>query len=186
MSFWNREDDLERELRARRPEPRPELVEEIARMVGRERPRRSDRPIRLGVAVAFSAAMLIALGAFGGLSYAANGVSHAVSSAVHAIAPAQPVKFVPAPAESSAMAQYKVAVCFHGHTLNIDSHAVHALLKNGATFGPCGGGAFKPNEALVVACFKAHNVSIAKTSANSKSKRAKLKKLGITLGYCKT
>src|SRR5512146_1863047 len=91
MSFWNREDDLERELRAQRPEPRRELVEEIARMVGRERPRRSDRPIRLGVAVAFSAAMLIALGAFGGLSYAANGVSHAVSSAVHAIAPAQAV-----------------------------------------------------------------------------------------------
>ena len=183
MGFWRRQDDLEHELRTRRPQPRRELVDGIARMIGHEHSRRSDRPLRIGVAVGLSAAMLAVLGAFGGLSYAANGVSHAVTAAVHVVAPTPAA--VPTISESSAMAQYKVALCFHGHTLNVDSHAVPALTRNGATPGPCSGGAFKPNQKLVVACFKGHNVSIAKTSAKTKAQRNKLRKLGITVGYCK-
>jgi hypothetical protein len=182
MGFWRRQDDLERELRAHRSEPRRELVDEISsRIVGESRTS-AGRKARFGVAVALTAAMLAALGAFGGLGYAANGVSHAVTAAAHVVVPNKAA--VPTISESSAMAQYKVAMCFHHHTLNVDSHAVHALVANGATLGACSGGAFKPNEKLVVACFKGKNVSIAKTSANSKAEQAKLKKLGITLGSC--
>jgi hypothetical protein len=185
MGFWRREDDLERELRASRPEPRRELVDDIARMVGASRSR-SSRPARIGVAVALSAAMLATLGAFGGLSYAANGVTHAVSSAVHVVTPAaKPVKFIPAPAVSSSQAQYKVAMCFHGHTLNVDSHAEGALTAAGATPGPCTGGAFQPSTKLVVACLRGHNISIAKSAADTKKERQKLKSAGITLGFCK-
>lgn len=185
MSFWRREDDLERELRAQRPEPPRELVDGIVSRIAGERRRGAGRKARLGVAVAISAGMLGALGAFGGLSYAANGVTHAVTAAVHVIAPAKPVKLIPAGSQSSAMAQYKVAMCFHGHTLNVDSHAAGALEGAGAKPGACSGGAFKPNEKLVVACFKGHNIDVAKTSANTAKKQKALKKLGIKLGFCK-
>jgi hypothetical protein len=188
MGFWKREDDLERELRSRRPEPRRELVDDIARMVAR-RPRGTGRRLRFGVAVALTAGMLGALGAFGSLSYAANGVSHAVAVAVHAVTPSR--ASMPTISESSAMAQYKVALCFHGHTLNVDSHATGALEGAGASVGACRGGAFKPNEKLVIACFKGHNISLAKTTVTAKTKKAqkaklaKLKKLGIKPGFCK-
>jgi hypothetical protein len=182
MGMWRRQDDLERELRAQRPEPRRELLDGIANKIVGER-RRSDRKLRLGVAVALSAGMLAALGSFGGLSYAANGVSHAVTSAVHAVVPTQ--TNAPSVSYSSAMAQYKVAMCIHGHTISVDSHAVNALKRAGATGGACGGGAFKPSTPLVAACFKGTNITIAKSAQDSRSERAKLKKFGITPGRCK-
>lgn len=182
MRFMRRQDDLERELRAQRPEPRRELVDGIASRIVGERRHGASRGARLGVALALSAGMLAALGAFGGLGYAANGVTHAVSSAVHAVAPAQ--SSAPSVPYSSAMAQYKVEVCFHDHTLSVDSHAEGALESAGATPGACSGGAFKPATKLVVACFKGHNVSIAKSSVSTKAKVAKLKKLGIKPGFC--
>lgn len=200
MGFWRREDDLERDLRAQRPEPRRELVDEIASRIVGERRRGASRKARLGLAVALTAGMLGALGAFGGLSYAANGVSHAVTAAVHVITPAKAVKLVPDGSESSAMAQYKVALCFKGHTIDVDSHAVPALTKNGATVGPCAGGSFKPSTKLVVACFHGQNVDVAKSSVTVKktkhmskfehhrlqqAKIHKLTKLGFKLGFCK-
>jgi hypothetical protein len=181
MGMWRRQDDLERELRARRPEPRRELLDGIANKIVGER-RRSDRRLRLGVAVALSVGMLAALGSFGGLSYAANGVSHAMTAAVHAVVPTQ--ANAPSVSYSSATAQYKVAMCFHGHTLSVDSHAVNALKRAGAKEGACAGGAFQPSEKLVVACFKGQNVSIPKAAQDTPAERAKLKKLGITPGFC--
>ncbi|MGH3000504.1 MAG: hypothetical protein ACRDNM_14495, partial [Gaiellaceae bacterium] len=94
MGLWRRQDDLERELRAQRPEPRRELVDGIASRIVGERRRGTGRKARLGVAVALTAGMLGALGAFGGLGYAANGVTHAVDAAVHVITPAKPVKLI--------------------------------------------------------------------------------------------
>ncbi|MGH7191104.1 MAG: hypothetical protein ACREF0_18190 [Acetobacteraceae bacterium] len=161
-----------------------------SRIVGEHR-RGTGRKARLGVAVALTAGMLGALGAFGGLGYAANGVTRAVTAAVHVIAPAKPLKLIPAGSQSSAMAQYKVAMCFHGHTLDVDSHAVGALEGAGAKPGACAGGSFKPSEKLIIACFKGHNIDLAKVSVtgkNLKVRRAKLKtlhKVGITLGFCK-
>jgi hypothetical protein len=183
MGFWRAQDDLGRELRAQRPQPRRELVDGIASRIVGGRRRGAGRPARLGVAVALTAAMLAALGAFGGLSYAANGVAHAVNAAAHVVVPDK--TNMPTISESSAMAQYKVAMCFHNHTINVDSHAVHALTANGATVGACSGGSFKPSEKLVVACFKGKNVSIAATSAKTDAQKETLKKLGLTLGYCK-
>jgi hypothetical protein len=183
MGLFRREDGLERELRAKRPEPRRELLDGITSRIVGERRRRSDRPLRLGVALVLSVGMLGALGAFGGLGYAANGVSHAVASAVHVVVPTTAA--TPNKADTSAMAQYTVTMCFHGHTLNVDSHAQHALEAAGATPGACNGGAFKPASKTVVACFKGNNVSIAKSSAKSKAQKAALKALGITLGRCK-
>jgi hypothetical protein len=183
MGFWKREDDLEHELRAHRPKPRRELSDGIVNRIVGERRSGAGRKARFGVAVALTAGMLAALGAFGGLSYAANGVSHAVASAVHVVAPVS--KVVPTISESSAMAQYKVAMCLHGHTIQVDSHAANGMAHAGATPGPCSGGSFKPNEKLVVACFKGTNVDIAKTSGDTKKEAAKLKQLGIKLGFCK-
>ncbi|MDE3191244.1 MAG: hypothetical protein KGL94_10560, partial [Acidobacteriota bacterium] len=162
--FWRRQDDLERELRAHRPEPRRELVDEIARMVAGERRRAGGRAARLGVAAALTAGMLGVLGAFGGLSYAANGVTNAVTAAVHLVAPAKPVKLIPAGSQSSAMAQYKVTLCFHGHTIDVDSHAVDALVSAGATQGACHGVPPKPDQKLIRACFHGQNVSLSDPS----------------------
>jgi hypothetical protein len=183
MGFWKREDDLERDLRAHRPKPRRELSDGIVNRIVGERRSGAGRKARFGVAVALTAGMLAALGAFGGLSYAASGVSHAVASAVHVVAPVS--KVVPTISESSAMAQYKVAMCLHGHTIQVDSHAANGMAHAGATPGPCSGGSFKPNEKLVVACFKGTNVDIAKTSGDTRKEAAKLKQLGIKLGFCK-
>ena len=88
--------------------------------------------------------MLAVLGAFGGLSYAANGVTHAVSSAVHVITPAQPVKFDPGAGLSSSQAQYRVAMCFFRHTISVDSHFVRLFELLGAKHGACKGGRFQP------------------------------------------
>lgn len=183
MAFFGRQDHLERELRTHGPEPRRELLDGIASKIVGERRRRTGRGVRLGVSVALSVGMLGALGAFGGLSYAANGVSHVVASAVHVVAPNTAA--IPSKSDSSAMAQYKVEMCFHGHTLSVDSHAQSALEAAGAKPGACGGGAFKPATATVVACFKGNNVSITKSSVNTKAQKAKLKNLGITPGFCK-
>ena len=183
MGFLRRQDELERELRAQRPAARRELVEGIASRIVGERRRGAGRSARLGVAVALSAGMLGALGAFGGLSYAANGVSHAVDAAVHAVVPTKSA--APSISYSSAMAQYKVAMCFHGHTLSVDSHAQGALESAGATPGACSGGAFHPAEKLVVVCLDGHNISIAKAATKTKADLAKLKKLGIKPGFCK-
>src|SRR5437762_3151069 len=123
--FWNRRDDLERELRATRPQPPPELLDALETRIHESGYRRPQRALRVGVAGALTAGMLAALAGFGGLGYAATGVSHAVKSAVHVVTPAH--KAGPTGALSSATAQYKVQMCLHGHTISVDSHAVRGL-----------------------------------------------------------
>jgi hypothetical protein len=162
--FLRGEDDLEHELRANRPEPRRELVDGIAAMVGRQSRRGSGRRARAGVAVAISVALLAALGAVGQLSYAANGVTRAVSSAVHVIAPAK-AHIVPASALSSAQAQYFVAVCFLGQTMNVSSAEVDAFVSNGAADHACKGGAFAPGQKQAWECVNGTNVRVLKSQA---------------------
>ena len=176
MMMWRREDDLERELQARRPEPRRELVDGILSRIDGDRDRRPTRPLRLGVAVALTGAMLVALGSFGGLSFAASGVSHAVRSAVHVVAPDRSAD--PSTSLSSAMVQYKVAMCFHGHTINVDSHAVNALKAAGATVGACRS-ARLPKGKVATMCFKGRNITVARQDV------AALRKLGFKPGFCK-
>jgi hypothetical protein len=76
-------------------------------------------------------------------------------------------------------------MCFHGHTLSVDSHAVGALESAGATPGPCAGGRFQPAVRMLTACFKGRNVSIEKSATITKAQRVRLLKLGIKLGFCK-
>ena len=67
------EDSLDRRLRAMRPEPRQSLVEEIERTVRGPVGARRRVP-RFGFAVALTAALVAALGATGGMGYAASGM----------------------------------------------------------------------------------------------------------------
>ena len=76
-----KDSELERELRRNRPQARDEFVQMLSNRVEREsRFSRSFRSRIAGVAIA-SAVMLAALGAFGGISYAANGVKDVVNVA---------------------------------------------------------------------------------------------------------
>jgi hypothetical protein len=190
MGRWRRGDELERELRSHRPEPRRELVDDIAgRIVGR--PGRTGFRMRVGVAVALTAGMLTALGAFGGLSYAADGVGHAVYSAVHVVVPTKASQ--PSIAMTSAQAQYRITVCFHGFTLEVDSHFVRLLEALGAKPGACKPpphhrghrghhffGVFKPSTKKAVMCFEGKNTVVAKVEESD------LTKLHFKRGYCKT
>ena len=143
--FWKREDKLERELRAQRPEPRAEFMQSLeSRVVGKAY-RRPARSFRLGLAAALTVGMLVALASFGGLSYAATGVSHAVKAATHVVAPAHQAKVaVPSAPLSSAQAQYLVAMCFFGHTIYIDSRAAKIVRALGAQGRPVQGRPARP------------------------------------------
>jgi hypothetical protein len=177
-SFWRRDDDLERDLLAHRPEPRSHFLSTVASRIDSDRRRRPTRsPLRLGLVVALSIAILVALAGFGALGYAASGVSHAAKSAVQIVAPARDAH--PNSGLSSARAQYLVAVCFHGHTIRIDSHAVDALLAAGAKLGACGGGAFRPATPQARMCFRGNNVTVAKKDVQA------LLRLGFKSGFCK-
>ena len=137
--------------------------------------------MRLGLAAALTIGMLVALASFGGLGYAATGVSHAVKAATHVVAPqhtAAPV--VKAQPLSSARAQYLVAMCFHRHTIYVDSHASRVLLRLGATLGPCQGGRRTPPAVTTVICVKGTNVRVALVNARALIKSHKAKK-----GVCK-
>ena len=180
-SFWKREDKLERELRAQRPEPSVEFMRAIEDKVDGKAYRRQTRPLRLGLAAALTIGMLVALASFGGLGYAATGVSHAVKAAAHVVAPqhtAAPV--VKAQPLSSARAQYLVALCFHRHTIYVDSHAAPVLLRLGATRGPCQGGRRTPPAATTLICIKGTNVRVTLVNA-----RALIKSHNAKKGACK-
>ena len=82
MRSWrrNKETGLEAELRASRPEPSRELVHQLEARV-RQDGRQARGSFRLAFVSAIAVGMLAALGSFGGLGYAANGVGHAAAKA---------------------------------------------------------------------------------------------------------
>ena len=180
-SFWKRGDRLERELRADRPEPRAEFMQALESKVAGKTYRRPARSFRLGLAAALTVGMLVAVGAFGGFSYAATGVSHAVDAATHVVAPAHhaaPVlKNVPL---SSAQAQYLVAMCWFRQTHYVDSKAVRLLERLGAKLGPCKGERRTPPATTKVVCVKGHNVRLT-----AKDAAALVKAKKATPGFCK-
>jgi len=179
--FWKREDKLERELRAQRPEPRADFLHSLATKVDGKAYRRPARPLRLGLAAALTVGMLVALASFGGLGYAATGVSHAVKAATHVVAPQHKAvdtgKSVPL---SSAQAQYLVAMCFLHHTIYVDAHAAKILRALGAKDGPCVGGRRTPPETTKVVCIKGNNVRVTEENAAALIKAHK-----ATKGFCK-
>ncbi len=82
--FWKRNDfELGERLRAARSEPRDELVSRISGLLRGSSTGRRWRAGQLGLAAALTAALLAALAAVGGLSYAASSVKHAATVATH-------------------------------------------------------------------------------------------------------
>ena len=105
----HRKFDLEKQLRAGRSTPRAEFAQGLAEEVRDSRPARSPLG-RVGLALALSGLIVIALASFGGISYASSSVSHAAkkqtrqvhvqvaNSAAHAqYAPYTPPKPKPKP-----------------------------------------------------------------------------------------
>jgi hypothetical protein len=80
--FWKRFRplDLEAELRAGRPEPRPELVSLVAARVRESRGSARTGSFRLAFAGGLTAVMLVAFASVGGLGYAQTAVEEAVEA----------------------------------------------------------------------------------------------------------
>ena len=77
--FWGSGTDIERELRAARPEPRDAFVTAVADDIRHARRSRFARR-RVAVATAIAVGMLSAFGAFGGFGYAASAASKAAKA----------------------------------------------------------------------------------------------------------
>jgi hypothetical protein len=144
--FWKRQHSLDRRLRHERPPAPDSLLNAVVQRIEATRKRR-ERSFRLGLAGALSVAMLVMLGAFGGLGYAKSSVGHAVKATVHVVAPAKHATKPTAQSQlSSAAAQYgaKQEICTlqpngKRHTIEISENAVPHYLRThpGATLGPC-------------------------------------------------
>jgi hypothetical protein len=105
--FWNRGaggDDLEVELRANRPEPRPEFVQAVTRRVQADGRRPSPGRSRTAFASALSALTLLALAAGGGLGYAASAVRTVVNQVERV---ASPTSSPTTTSQSPSQTQYK-------------------------------------------------------------------------------
>jgi hypothetical protein len=93
--------DLERELRANRPEPRDEFIHALEARV-RQSPQRSRGGFRVALVGAVTACMLFALASVGGMGYAASAVSDVAVTAKRIVKKKGP-KIVK---KSSAASQY--------------------------------------------------------------------------------
>ena len=103
--FWNREQGLERELRASRPAPREEFVEELANRVVTT-PRRPTAARRVAIAAVLTGAMLASLAGFGGIGYAGQPAKRAVATVKKVFVP-KGVVVRKAPRSSAAADQYR-------------------------------------------------------------------------------
>ncbi len=159
-------DDLERQLRRDRPEPRPEFLAMLSDRIEDRPRRRRGVSARVALVGAVSAVMLIAMSAVGGLSYAATAVQ-GVAAAAEAVVVApvskpghkqsaksgkkQSAKSANRQAAKSAAADsskpdkkeygHKTQVCHkpgkNQETIEVDANAVPAHLAHGDTLGPC-------------------------------------------------
>jgi len=90
MRFGLRQDPIESELRRQRPEPDPDLVDQLVDQLSTAQ-RVPARALRIAFAGALTVALLAVSAAFGGVSYAASAVSQAI----------QTVNLAPSPDSSS-------------------------------------------------------------------------------------
>jgi hypothetical protein len=163
MRLFGKRDELSevaRELRANRPEPRREFISALEQRVRADRYRR--RPAyRWALTGALTAALLVALAAFGGLGYAASTASHVARAATHLVKP-RATHTAASPTDlSSAAAQYgkKVKICTvepngKQHTITISQNAAASYLARHprAYRGSCG--AARPRGAKRNVCVK--------------------------------
>jgi len=98
--------DIEPELRAGRPAPREAFLRELGAEI-----RAADRlpgRLRIGFAVALTAALIAAVGAMGGVGYAASATSHAANAMKNVAAKShQPTNHVRTVQVSPAQTQYR-------------------------------------------------------------------------------
>jgi hypothetical protein len=118
--------DLERELRAQRPEPRPELVTMISGRVERSR---SRGRVRLAFGAALTAALLVAVASVGGVGFAASSANQVAKSIIRITHTSHP-RVVN---RTAAGDQYgrKVKVCHKGHVISISESALPAHKAHG-------------------------------------------------------
>jgi hypothetical protein len=164
MRIWRKRDglsELARELRATRPEPRREFVRALAQRVDDAHARRPARALRLGLAGALTAAMLVALAAFGGMGYAASTANTVVNVATKLVKPQKPSGTSDI---NAAAVQYgkKVSICTvqrngKQHTITISKNAVpHYLATHPKAYrGSCG--ALRPRGAKPNVCVRLAN-----------------------------
>jgi hypothetical protein len=119
--FWRHSGDaLEAELRAARPEPRPEFVAMLADRVRSERRGARGGSFRLAFAGVLTAATVTSLAAFGGLGYAASGVTQVAKSVAQLVSPAKKITPLAVGSASSGADQYRPGFGFgdqnHEHT----------------------------------------------------------------------
>ena len=89
MRYWRKrheEFDLEAELRARRPEPTPELISRLEARVRNDGRSRAGT-LRVAFVGALTAVMLLALASVGGVSYASSAARDAAVSIERVVAP---------------------------------------------------------------------------------------------------
>jgi hypothetical protein len=112
VAGFKRDRQIERRLRASRPQPSARLMQSLA-------PRRTPRR-QIALAGALTAALLVALSAVGGVSYAANAVNHAVTAAKQTVAPTKAHNADATRSLSSGGDQYRPGFGFgdrnHNHT----------------------------------------------------------------------
>jgi hypothetical protein len=140
--LWKRDDDVERMLKAARPEPRQDFFRAAESLVeSRSAPRRAL--LRAGLAVGFAAVFAAPLAAFGGIGYAASAATNTAHAVSAVFAPthhrSSPHQLSSHGSVSSADVQYgkKVTLCHNGHTISVGLPAEAAHLALGDTEGPC-------------------------------------------------
>jgi hypothetical protein len=121
--------DLEHELRAGRPEPRPEFLAMIGERVAEGRSRTHGR-VRIAFGAALTAGMLAAVAAVGGVGFAASSV-HKVAKSVVRITHTSHPRVVNG---TSAANQYNrnVNVCYKGKVITIKESQLPSFRAKGA------------------------------------------------------
>ena len=132
--FFKKGDALERELRDARPVASDELVSKIEGRLRSGRPAHRRTSFRLALPVALTVAVVSALAAVGGVSYAASSVASAAKSVAHVFVPAKQAAPVVVSGLTSGGDQYRPGYGKgdknHNHT------GPPGLKKKGGQFSP--------------------------------------------------
>jgi hypothetical protein len=131
---FKRGNGLERELRSARPAPSDELVAKIEARVREARPAYRRTSFRLAIPVALTAAMVAALAAVGGVSYAASSVKHAATAVAHVFVPAKQSRPIVVQGLSSGGDEYKPGFGYGDPNHNHDGPP--GIKKEGGAFAP--------------------------------------------------
>jgi hypothetical protein len=140
-AFFKRGDSLERELRAARPQASDELVSRIEGRIAQERPAVRQSSLRFAVPAVLTVAMISALAAVGGVSYAASGVVGAVHHVTKVFSPAKAHGTLTIAGKTSGGDQYQPGFQFGSSEANHDGAPA---LSSGGTTSDSDKGAFAP------------------------------------------